>query len=226
MGEKLPKWESELWSYVRSGHGEHCPIYSYCHVRMRGGWCPGNNVKCIHGLLDDKQFNFSKYDWIKGGETCRVFQLVERLTQKYLKMGNVHSPSVPTVLVGLVDPRRTVEIRMVPLTTYHAGVWCLKGSWIVQLNENDPPALRRFSLFHEAFHILAHCKTTPKFRKRGAMQGAFNELLANYFAGCLLMPREWVKEKWAQVHDIDEMAEIFDVPKSLMWIRLREFGLL
>jgi len=226
MGVKLAKWESELWSYVSSGHGEYCPIYSFCHVRMRAGWCPSNNVKSIHGLLDDKQCNFRNYGWIKGGGTCRVFQLVERLTQKYLKMGNVHSPSVPTVLVGLVDPLRTVEIRMVPLTTYHAGVWRMKGSWIVQLNENDPPAVRRFSLFHEAFHILAHCKTTPKFRKRGAMQGTFNELLANYFAGCLLMPREWVKEKWAQVHDIDQMSEIFDVPKSLMWIRLREFGLI
>ncbi|GAG36112.1 unnamed protein product [marine sediment metagenome] len=57
------------------------------------------------------------------------------------------------------------------------------------------------------------------------MQGSFNELLADYFAVCILMPREWVKEKWAEVKDLDKMAEIFDVPKSAMCIRLKRLGL-
>lgn len=63
------------------------------------------------------------------------------------------------------------------------------------------------------------------FRKRDYGVGSFNELLADYFAGAILMPREWVKEKWAEVEDMDRMAKIFDVPKALMWLRLREMGL-
>ena len=86
--------------------------------------------------------------------------------------------------------------------------------------------MKRFTLFHEGFHILAHCRTMPVFRRRGAIQGSFNELVADYFAGCILMPREWTEEKWSEVEDLGRMAEIFDVPKSLMWIRSRELSLI
>jgi len=51
-------------------------------------------------------------------------------------------------------------------------------------------------------------------------------LLADHFAGCTMMPREWMVEKWAQVRDLDRMAEIFDVPKSAVCIRLRRLGLI
>jgi len=40
------------------------------------------------------------------------------------------------------------------------------------------------------------------------------------------MPREWVKEKWTEVKDLGRMTQIFDVPKALMWLRLREIGLI
>jgi len=50
--------------------------------------------------------------------------------------------------------------------------------------------------------------------------------LADYFAGYILMPREWVKGKWAEIKDLDGMAEIFAVPKSVMCMRLRQLGLI
>jgi len=61
----------------------------------------------------------------------------------------------------------------------------------------------------------------PVFRKRGTKGGSFNELLADYFAICILMPK-----KWAEVKDLDRMAEIFDVPKAVMCIRLKRLGLI
>jgi Zn-dependent peptidase ImmA (M78 family) len=64
------------------------------------------------------------------------------------------------------------------------------------------------------------------FKKRGLERGSFNELLADYFASCILMPREWVKKKWAETKDLDRMAEIFAVPKSAMCIRLKWLGLI
>ena len=63
------------------------------------------------------------------------------------------------------------------------------------------------------------------FRKRGTKEGSFNELLADYFATCILMPKEWVTEKWVEVEDLDRMAEIFDAPKSAMCVRLKRLGL-
>ena len=85
--------------------------------------------------------------------------------------------------------------------------------------------MRQFILFHKAFHVLAHIQGVPVFRKRGFVGGHFNEALADYFATCILMPREWVREKWVEVKDLDSMAKTFDVPKVVIWIRLRQLGL-
>jgi Zn-dependent peptidase ImmA (M78 family) len=118
------------------------------------------------------------------------------------------------------------RIHTLPLKAYHGAIWRLKEGLVVQLRDGDTSAGRRFALFHETFHILAHCRGTPVFKKRGLEQGSFNELLADYFAGYILMPREWVKEKWTEIKDLDRMAEIFAVSKSAMCIRLKWLDLI
>ncbi|MBA7656044.1 hypothetical protein ES703_63957 [subsurface metagenome] len=226
-GQKIPRWEAELWSYVGSGDGEQCPLYDRCRVSKECGWCPDEHKERLNQLFDDGQCTLHSCDFIEsqGGRPGRLFQLVELMAQKYLKKGKVDCPPVPTVLIALIDPRAATEVRQLPLKAYHGAIWHPKEGWIIQLKADDTSATKRFTVFHEAFHILAHCRTTPVFRKRGAIQGSFNELLADYFATGILMPREWVKEKWAEVKDLDRMAEIFDVPTSAMCIRLRQLGL-
>ncbi len=226
MAGKIPSWEAELWSYLSSGDGATCPLHSQCQARQRGGWCPDDNKKRLNRLLDERQFNLSNYDFIECGTCGRIFEIVEMLAQKCLKRGRVSCPPVPTELVSLADEQRPVEARLLPLNVYHGAIWHEKDGWVIQLRNGDTPVTRRFTLFHEAFHIFAHCKTTPVFRKRGAVLGSFNELLADHFAGCILMPREWVKERWAEVEDLDRMAEIFEVPRSAMCIKLRQLGLI
>ena len=73
---------------------------------------------------------------------------------------------------------------------------------------------------------MAHCTTTPVFRRRGLGGGSFNELVADSFAARILMPEEWVKEKWVEVNDLNQMAKIFRVPNSLMCVRLKRLGLI
>ena len=153
-------------------------------------------------------------------------QLVERLAQRYLRKHRLHCPPVPNELISLLDTEHAVEIRTIPLKSYHGAIWRIGDRWVIQLKSGDTPAMKRYTLFHEAFHILAHCRGVPVFRQRGVEVGSFNEGLATYFATCILMPREWVKEKWAEVNDLHQMAEIFDVPKSAMCIRLRRLGLI
>jgi len=225
---KIPRWEAELWSYVSRGDGIRCPLHGRCLVTKRGGWCPDDNRERINRLLDERQFNLRNYDFIetRHGRHCRLAQLVEMLAQTCLKMGNVRCPSVSTELVKLFDQQHTVEIRQLPLKAYHGAIWSQKDGWVIQVKDSDAAPTMRFTVFHEAFHILAHCRTSPVFRKRGSIVGSFNELLADHFAGCILMPREWVVEKWAEVKDLDRMAEIFAVPKSAMCIKLRQLGLI
>ena len=229
MAGKLSRWESELWSYVSNGDGERCPLYSHCQVRRGGGWCPDEDREEFNRLLDSERFSFSSCDFIKCVECGRVFELVEMLARKYLKRGRVHHPPVPTELVLLTDEQHTIETRLLPLKAYHGAIWRLREGWVIQLKDDDAADLNRFTLFHEVFHILAHCRATPAtpvFRKRGARRGSFNELLADYFAMCILMPREWTKKKWAEVKDLDRMVQIFDVPKSAVAIRLKYLGLI
>jgi len=227
MVGKIPRWESELWSYISSGDGMCCPLRSHCQARKEYGWCPDKNIEHINQLLDNRQCNLRSCDFVgsEDGRLGRVFQLVELLARKYLKMGKIRCTPVPTGLVALADEQHTIETRLLPLKAHHGAIWYLREGWVIQLKGDDTSASKRFTLFHEVFHILAHCQTTPVFRKRGTIQGSFNELLADYFAACILMPREWVKEKWAEVKNLDRMAEIFDVPKPAMCIRLRQLGL-
>jgi hypothetical protein len=225
---KIPRWEAELWSHVGGGDSIHCPLHSRCPVRKQGGWCPDDNKERLNQLLAGRKFNPRDYDFIEDvtKECGRLHQLVEMLAQKYLKMGGVHRPPVPAGIIKLFDQQHAIEVRQVPLKVYHGAIWSRNDEWVIQIKDNDAFATRRFTLFHEAFHILAHCRTSPVFRKRGSILGSFNELLADYFALCALMPREWVRQKWTEVEDLNRMAEIFAVPKSAMCIRLRQLGLI
>ncbi len=229
---KVPKWESALWSYVSSGDGELCPLGSYCHTKQRDGWCLDDNKEYLNRVVDYKRFkildyNFIDYNLIKHAPSCRIFTKLEMLAQRWLEKGKVHCPPVPTELIWLADEERPIEVRQLLLKAYHGAIWQVDGRWIVYLKESDTIARRRLTLFHEIFHILAHNnKTSPVFKKRGITQGSFNEMLADCFAVYILMPREWVKEKWADVKDLDKMVKIFDVPKPAMCVRLKRLGLI
>jgi len=226
MLASIPRWEAELWAYVSQGDGMRCPLYS--RRLEKRGWCPDEYREHLNQLLDERGFDFQSYDFIeretKGA--CRLCQLVEKLAQKYLNMGNVRCPPVSTELVTLLDQEHAVEVYQLPLKAYHGAIWHQKDGWVIQVKDSDAAPTMRFTIFHEAFHILAHTRTMPVFRKRGSIVGSFNELLADHFAGCILMPREWVEEKWAEVKDLDRMAKIFAVPKSAMCIKLRQLGLI
>ncbi|MCK4354453.1 MAG: ImmA/IrrE family metallo-endopeptidase [Dehalococcoidia bacterium] len=221
MTQRIPKWESELWHYISSNDGTQCPLSGYRHAKQKGGWCPAACMEQVCRLVDSRYSNVEDYDSIERPTSCRIFELVEMLAQKYIKRRKVYHPPVPTELVSLADEQHPIEVRLVPLTAYHGAIWHLKGSWIIQLNENDAPATRRFTLFHEIFHILAHRKATPVFRKGELKAGHFNELLAEQFAISILMPAEMVRRKWAESNSLSKMAEIFDVPKSVACVRLK-----
>ena len=235
---KTPEWESELWSYIGKGDGVTCPLHGVDKVGHCSEWCFADNKEMFSALYgthvigsssDNNELdvfrslfehNFPR-KWIPG----RIFQLVEALASKYIKQSKLNQPPVITELIKQFDISPGIEIRPLPLKAYHGAVWQLEDGWVIHLNSGDKPARQRATLFHEVFHILAHSRATPVFRRRGIKEGLFNEVLADYFAGCILMPRGWVKEKWAEVNDLKRIAEIFQVTEVSMWIRLRTMGL-
>jgi len=150
---------------------------------------------------------------------------VEKLASEYLTGAGVSGPPVPSELIGIIDESRKVEVRLVPLKTLHGVVWLLSGGWIIQLNDRDSRRVRRYSMFHEAFHI-AYRITLPPFNRVEMRRVSFNEVLADHFATSFLVPKEWAEEYWLRVHDIPAMADRFDVPTRQMRRRLNQLNLL
>jgi hypothetical protein len=76
---KVPSWEIELWSYLRSGDGKSCPLSNCCQSKKGwGSWCPDENKEKINFLLDERELNFHSNDFIgsEDGGICRLVQLV------------------------------------------------------------------------------------------------------------------------------------------------------
>jgi len=226
MRAGIPKWESEFWSLITSGDGEQCPLYEQCRQKPVCGYCISEHKESLCRLLDTSNFDPADYQFLSEIKVKGILYLVEKLAHKYLEMGDASSPPVPDKLVTLCARGQPLEVRELPLKLYQGAIWQLNGKWIIYLDADSTFGRKRFTLFHEAFHIIAHDKAVPVFRTRGCEKGAFNELLAEYFAGCILMPAAWMREWWAEVRDVDRMAEIFDVPKTAMWLRLKFFRLI
>ncbi|MFC1946019.1 ImmA/IrrE family metallo-endopeptidase [Chloroflexota bacterium] len=226
----MASWEAELWSYVGSGDGTKCPRNGVCPSRREYGICPDRHKKQMKQSLDALTSNLSDFDFITGDSesnvSCRIFQLIEKLATKYLQMGGVNTAPVPTRLIKLLDQGNAIETREVPLKSCYSALWNDEDGWVIQLSSSVPTAVRRFSLFHEGFHILAHRRTIPVFQKRGSEVGNFNELLAGYFASCLLMPRNWLLESWSEKGNLAKIARHFIVTEATTYIRLRQFGLI
>jgi hypothetical protein len=157
----------------------------------------------------------------------RIFNLVRRLAAKYQTEAGIDRPPVPADLITRGGDNRPIEVQELSFKAHHGAIWRLNDCWLVQLNSNDTPARKRFTLYHEIFHVLAHCKATPVFKKTSSSpEGSFNELLADHFAAILLMPEKQVKEQWAEVKDVNQMATIFDVPKPVVWFALKHLSLI
>lgn len=223
-------WEDELWSYINRGDGITCPILDECEAKKIYGECPDLHRKHIRPLIDKEDIDLHHFDFITNSRkytvSCRIFQIIEKLAWKYISTGEINNPPIPYQLIHLLDTENHIVIREVPLKSLYSAIWYESDSWVIQLKNSAPDSVKRYSLFHEGFHILAHTNTKPIFKKRGIDKGAFNELLAGYFAGCILMPKKWLIEKWEQLKDIDSMATIFGVTRSSIYIRLRQFGLI
>jgi hypothetical protein len=227
LARKLPKWEVLLWSYLTTGNGMHCPLLNCCTSRLKSEWCADTNREKLNLLIaSDGQFNPDNFDRVR---PCGdgVMKYVEMLAEQQLRCGGVTSIPVPTDFIQLVGEGHPIEVRPLDLMAYYAATWRLQDGWVIHVTDTASPTHNRFSLFHEAFHIIAHNRCqSPVFSKRGVNQGSFNELLADYFSICILMPREHVRENWSEIKDVKKMADTFEVPKSTMWLRLREMDLI
>lgn len=211
---------------VTLAEGEHCQCRAEDSCSRAGSeWChrlstKGNNP--IPGLLPRPDALRCLYS--DRPACCWVLATVETLASEHLAEARISRPPVPSELINIFDKSSKVEVRLVPLKTIHGAVWLLGGEWVIQLNARDSRRRRRYTMFHEAFHI-AYRIISPAFKETKLNHIPFTEVLADHFATCLLMRKEWIEKCWPRVQDLRVMADIFDVPIHQMRKRLNQLGL-
>lgn len=151
--------------------------------------------------------------------------LAERQALALLRLLDVTDPAVPEAAIAEL-PR--LEVHRSPALPVSGLAHWSRGRWLIVLKASEAPTRQRFSLAHELKHIIDHRFVETLYAGiPAARRGEFIERVCDYFAGCLLMPRPWVKRAWASgTQDLPNLAARFGVSTAAMAVRLSQLGLI
>jgi Zn-dependent peptidase ImmA (M78 family) len=156
-----------------------------------------------------------------------ALRLAELQANRLLQLRNGLDIPVPTTVVTEL-PRITVEHD--PDLPAHAASGCSdwdyrRHRWVISLNPTEPRRRRRFTVLHEYKHIVDH--GSPGIRpSRYPYQRPTAEIVADYFAGCVLIPkRQLAAAYYDGIQRPADLAQLFDVSKEAIQVRLAQIGL-
>lgn len=96
---------------------------------------------------------------------------------------------------------------------------------VIVVNSRQVKARQRFSIAHEIGHwALERAPATHDLRPIAASGRRYDELerVCDYFAVCLLMPRNWIRDRVGSGMTIAELEKAFQVSTPALVGRLRE----
>jgi len=149
----------------------------------------------------------------------REAQIVAELqANRLLELAGAREAPVPTELITEL-PRIAVQLDC-DLQASAMTQW-LNGRWLIALNSAEPRSRQRFSLGHEAKHVIDHRHIELMYATQ-----AEAEAVAEYFSACLWMPKRLVHRAWAGgTQSVSELARLFQVSPAAMSRRLQHLGL-
>lgn len=154
---------------------------------------------------------------------AEALRLAELQANRLLELTDIGCWPVPGEIVSEL-PR--IRLDYTDLPTSGLSHWDGQA-WAIFLNKWEPPTRQRFTLLHEFKHIADHGRTARLYtgtERASAKQRA--EQAADYFAGCVLMPKRFLKQAWGQgLQRPDELAEQFNVSPRAIEVRLDQLGL-
>ena len=154
-----------------------------------------------------------------------ALRIAELQASKLLERHHITDAPVPRELITEL-PKLTIRYGTQLISG--ACYWDMKaGSWVIQLSRADSWQRRRFTLAHEYKHIIDHGRQDLLYRGTRRTTAALQaEHAADYFAGCLLVPRRLLKRAWGNgVQRTAELARLFEVSEQAVGVRLRQCGL-
>lgn len=122
-------------------------------------------------------------------------------------------------------PRIAVEQHF-DLPTSGCSFWDAdRRTWVIRVNSTEPITRQRFTLLHEYKHIVDHGRAELLYGG-GSEARIRAEQTADFFAGCVLVPRALLKRAWGDgIQDVGDMAVAFDVSPQAVAVRLAQIGL-
>lgn len=159
---------------------------------------------------------------------AEALQVAELQATRLLKLQGVEDLPVPDEVITSL-PRILVETdRSLPDSVSGCSDWDrLRRCWVILINPREPRTRQRLTMLHEYKHIIDH--GSPGLLRPNlvnGMQMAPEEYVADYFAGCALMPRRTLKAAWANgAQSVGALAATFHVSTRAMQVRLKQVGL-
>lgn len=158
---------------------------------------------------------------------AEALRLAELQATRLLALTDTTTGPVPE---GVVSELPGVEVRYATGRDAPVSGLCKweKGRYLIVVNGLEPLGRQRFSLAHELKHVLDYPFVATLYPALPGMTAAQRgELVCDYFAACLLMPRSWVKRAWCndRIQEVAQLARRFDVSVQAMQVRLTALGL-
>ncbi|MFL6137406.1 MAG: ImmA/IrrE family metallo-endopeptidase [Frankiaceae bacterium] len=154
-----------------------------------------------------------------------ALRMAELQAERLLKLAGVTEAPVPDRVITSIPK---VEVRRIRPWPAHGTTDWAGSTWVIVLNAADAPLQQRFSLAHEFKHILDDrfidvlYPDLPGWPRRER-----TEAICEYFAGCLLVPKRWLRQAWDDgLRDLTALAHEFQVSRPAMQTRLSQTGLL
>ncbi len=116
-------------------------------------------------------------------------------------------------------PRIRIEYDELPTSglSYWNGI-----EWMLVINKDESPARQRFSMLHEYKHVIDHVDRVVLYASEEDAERA-----ADYFAGCVLMPKREMKRLFCGgLQRPEDLAEHFGTSAAAVRVRLDQIGLI
>jgi hypothetical protein len=156
------------------------------------------------------------------GEALRIAELQ---ATRFLELCEISGPPVPESIITHL-PKIEVR-RMSPWMVSGCTDWT-KSTWLIVIRGSEPAVRQRFTVAHEFKHILDHRFVHVLYPATPGMSAhQRSEMICDYFAGCLLVPKLWLKQAWfSSSQDIGSLARRFGDSQAAMKTRLLQCGLI
>jgi Zn-dependent peptidase ImmA (M78 family) len=170
---------------------------------------PSSVLATLRALIPERQLSFAE-----------ATRLTELQAQRFRELLSITTPELPDE--AITDLPRIVVREMLLLPASASSQWS-EGKWIIAINGLEPWQRQRFSIGHELWHIINYRTTAwlcpPDQFTSGSAKA---ERLADYFSGCLHVPKRDLRRLAGQGLAAGELADVFGVSVPAISVRLSQ----